>query len=47
MSYIELSNYGTSPFEQLMGHAPEILDQWVKLEEIFFKSTIFSSAFLE
>lgn len=47
MSYMELSNYGASPFEQLMGHVPEILDQWSQLEEAFFKSNTFSHEFLE
>lgn len=47
MSHIQLSNYGTSPFEQLMGHAPDVLDQWGKLEEVFFSSKTFGSEFLE
>jgi alkylhydroperoxidase family enzyme len=47
MSHIKLSNYGQSPFEQLMGHAPNILNQWSKLEEAFFQSTVFSAGFLE
>lgn len=47
MSYIELSNYGESPFEKLMGHAPSVLNQWVKLEEVFFQSKVFTSEFLE
>ena len=47
MSHIKLSNYGESPFEKLMGHAPEVLDQWEKLEEVFFRSKVFTSEFLE
>ncbi|RUR17876.1 hypothetical protein ELY21_10275 [Legionella sp. km535] len=47
MSYIELSNYGGSPFEKLMGHAPEVLNQWAKLEEVFFRSNVFTLEFLE
>ncbi|KTD59058.1 hypothetical protein [Legionella shakespearei] len=47
MSHIELSNYGESPFEKLMGHAPEILNQWGKLEDVFFQSTTFAPEFLE
>lgn len=47
MSHIELSNYGETPFEKLMGHAPEILKQWTKLEEIFFRSRVFTPEFLE
>ena len=47
MSHIELSNYGESSFERLMGHAPEILNQWGKLEEVFFQSSTFTPEFLE
>jgi alkylhydroperoxidase family enzyme len=47
MSYIELSDYGESPFEKLMGHAPQILNQWGKLEEVFFQSSTFTPEFLE
>jgi alkylhydroperoxidase family enzyme len=47
MSYIELSNYGGSPFEKLMGHVPNVLNQWGKLEEAFFQSNTFTPAFLE
>lgn len=47
MSYVELSNHGETPFEQLMGHAPEILSQWGKLEEVFFRSSTFNPEFLE
>lgn len=47
MSHIELSNYGETPFEKLMGHAPDILNQWAKLEEVFFQSSVFTLEFLE
>lgn len=47
MSHIKLSEYGSTPFEKLMGHAPEILDQWQQLEAIFFQSKKFNSEFLE
>jgi hypothetical protein len=47
MSHIKLSNYGESPFEKLMGHAPKILNQWGKLEEAFFRSNTFTLEFLE
>ena len=30
-----------------MGHAPEILNQWGKLEEVFFRSSTFTPEFLE
>lgn len=47
MSHIKLSNHGQSPFEKLMGHAPAILNQWEKLEEVFFQSSAFTPEFLE
>ena len=47
MAYIKLSSYGESPFEKLMGHAPEILDKWGTLEEAFFESKTFTLDFLE
>ncbi|KTD01383.1 hypothetical protein OQJ19_15385 [Fluoribacter gormanii] len=47
MSFIQLSEYGTSPFERLLGHAPEVLDQWGKLEMVFLKSNTFNADFLE
>ncbi|HHT0591809.1 TPA: carboxymuconolactone decarboxylase family protein [Legionella anisa] len=47
MSFIQLSNHGTTPFERLLGHAPEILNQWGKLEVAFFQSKTFEADFLE
>ena len=47
MSYIQLSDYGKSPFERLLGHAPSILRQWDQLELAFFQSTTFDPHFLE
>lgn len=47
MSFIQLSNCGATPFERLLGHTPEILNQWGKLEATFFKSTAFNAHFLE
>ena len=47
MTHIPLSKVGSSPFEQLMGHAPYVLEQWSKLEDAFFQSTTFSAEFLE
>ncbi|KTC83267.1 Uncharacterised protein [Legionella cincinnatiensis] len=47
MSYIPLSTQGTSPFEKLLGHAPEILNNWSKLENAFFQSNTFEPDFLE
>lgn len=47
MSYIALSNVGQSPFEKLIGHAPEILAHWSRLEEAFFSSNTFGKDFLE
>jgi alkylhydroperoxidase family enzyme len=47
MSYIRLSDYGSTPFEKLMGHVPEILNKWEQLETVFFQSKQFSPEFLE
>lgn len=47
MSVIQLSNQGSTPFERLLGHAPDILHQWEALELSFFKSTTFDADFLE
>jgi alkylhydroperoxidase family enzyme len=47
MSRIALSNHGSTPFERLLGHSPQILDYWDKLECAFFQSTTFSANFLE
>lgn len=47
MSYVGLSNNGSTPFERLLGHAPHILGAWSGLEEAFFKSSTFSDNFLE
>lgn len=43
MSLIQFSNYGTTPFERLLGHAPEILNQLGKLELTFFSGQNFST----
>ncbi|WP_019232353.1 carboxymuconolactone decarboxylase family protein [Legionella anisa] len=47
MSFIQLSSHGVTPFERLLGHAPEILNQWGKLEAAFFQSKTFDADFLE
>lgn len=47
MSYLPLSNTGSTPFEKLLGHAPEILQSWGNLENLFFNRTTFSKDFLE
>jgi alkylhydroperoxidase family enzyme len=47
MSYINLSNHGTTPFERLLGHVPAVLAQWDKLERAFFQSKTFPPDFLE
>jgi len=47
MAHIPLSTFGSSPFEQVMGHAPHVLAHWSKLEEAFFQSTTFGAEFLE
>lgn len=47
MAYIELSKNGSSPFERLLGHKPDLLEQWGKLETVFFQSSHFDAYFLE
>lgn len=47
MSRIPLSTLGSSPFEKLLGHAPEVLNIWSKLENAFFQSNTFEPNFLE
>lgn len=47
MSYIPLSNTGSTPFERLMGNMPEILNKWSQLEMVFFESKTFTPDFLE
>lgn len=47
MSYIKLSEKGSTPFEQLMGHVPEISYKWRQLEKTFFQSKRFTIVFLE
>ena len=47
MAFIQLSTYGSTPFERLLGHKPDLLDQWEKLELAFFQSTTFDAHFLE
>lgn len=47
MTHIPLSNYGTTPFERLLGHAPAILDNWAHLEKALFQSNSFDAEFLE
>ncbi|MFO9001344.1 hypothetical protein SC848_15435 [Legionella pneumophila serogroup 1] len=47
MSHIPLSTYGASPFERLLGYAPEILNNWSNLENAFLQSKTFEPNFLE
>jgi len=47
MSFIQLSTYGNTPFERLLGHKPDLLEQWEKLELTFFQSQTFDAHFLE
>ncbi len=47
MSFIQLSTNGSTPFERLLGHKPDLLEQWAKLELVFFQSQTFDAHFLE
>ncbi|QLH42633.1 MAG: hypothetical protein HWD59_07875 [Coxiellaceae bacterium] len=47
MSYIKFSENGSTPFEKLIGHAPDISSRWEQLESAFFQSKKFNPEFLE
>lgn len=47
MSRITQSENGSSPWERLLGHAPEILERWAELENAFFSSSTFTPEFRE
>lgn len=47
MTWIKLSNQGFTPFEKLLGHAPQILNHWRKLETAFLQSQNFTLEFME
>ncbi len=47
MTRIPLSDTGSTPWERLMGHTPNVLTHWLKLEEVFFSSRALSPELLE
>jgi len=47
MTRIQLSDFGNSPFERLIGHNPAILNKWNELENAIFQATSLSSDLLE
>lgn len=47
MTTIAFSGNGNSPFEKLIGHNPDILQNWNNLEESFLKKTSLDSYLLE
>ena len=47
MTRIKLSDYGSSPFEKLIGHNKNILDKWNEVELALFKSSSLSNELLE
>lgn len=42
MTRITLSNFGATPFQQLLGHNKSILENWNSLDEAVFSSSTFS-----
>ena len=40
MATITFSKNGSTPFEQLLGHNPEVLKKWSSLEETLFYSGV-------
>ena len=47
MTRIELSDYGYSPFEKLIGHNKIVLDKWTDLEVALFSETKLDKNLLE
>lgn len=47
MTRIELSDYGNSPFEKLIGHNKIVLDKWTDLEVTLFSETKLDKNLLE
>lgn len=47
MTRIELSDYGHSPFEKLIGHNKIVLDRWIDLEVALFSETKLDKNLLE
>jgi len=47
MTRIELSDYGNSPFEKLIGHNKTVLDKWIDLEVALFSETKLDKNLLE
>lgn len=47
MTRIELSDYGNSPFEKLIGHNKIVLDKWIELEVALFSETSLDKNLLE
>lgn len=47
MTRIELSDYGNSPFEKLIGHNKIVLDKWIDLEVALFSETKLDKNLLE
>ena len=42
MARIAFSEIGSTPFERLLGHNPDVLGEWVKLEESLWGSSTFT-----
>lgn len=47
MTRINLSNYGNTPFEKLIGHNKDILDKWNDLEIALFQNSSLDNNLLE
>lgn len=47
MTRIKLSDYGSSPFEKLIGHNKIVLDKWIDLEVALFTTTNLDKNLLE
>lgn len=47
MARISPSSIGATPYERVMGHAPHVLEQWTKLEDVFFSRSVLPADLLE
>lgn len=47
MARIPESAVGTTPYERVLGHAPQVLRDWTRLEETFFQRSLLPADLLE
>jgi alkylhydroperoxidase family enzyme len=47
MARIPESAVGTTPYERVLGHAPQVLRDWTQLEQTFFQRSLLPADLLE